>query len=197
MIQQQYIKKQRHYVADKDPSSQSYGFSCSHVWVWELDHKVGWALQNWCLQTVVLKKTSESPLDSKEIKPVHSKGNQHWICIGRTDVEAEALILWPLMQGADSLEKTLWTGPNGCWEWLKAGGERDDRGWEGWLASQTQWTWAWTWDGEGQGSLVCCSPWSCKELDTTERLNNNQEEQTSILNFSGMTSNSIEKKNKN
>ena len=76
-------------------NSQGYGFSSSHVWMWELDHKEGWMLKNWCFQTVVLDKTLESPLDSKEIKPVNAKGNQSWIFIGRTDFEAEAPILWP------------------------------------------------------------------------------------------------------
>ena len=90
----QHIKKQRHYFADKGPYSQSYGFSNSHVWMWELDHKEGGALKNWCFWTVVLEKTLESPLDCKEIQPVNPKGNQHWIFIGRTDAEAEAPILW-------------------------------------------------------------------------------------------------------
>ena len=91
----QCIKKQRHYFACKGPYSQSYGFSGSHVWMWELDHKKDWALKNWCFQTLVLKKTLKIPLDSKEIKPVNHKGNQPWIFIGRTDTEAEVPILWP------------------------------------------------------------------------------------------------------
>ena len=86
----QHIKKQRHYFANKGPSSQSYGFSSSHVWMWELDHKESWALKNWCFWTVVLEKTLESPLDCKEIQPVNPKGNQSWILIGRTDTETEA-----------------------------------------------------------------------------------------------------------
>ena len=89
------IKKQRHYLVDKGPSSQSYGFSSSHVWMWELDCEEGWAPKNWCFWTVVFKKTLESPLDCKGIKQVNPKGNQPWIFIGRTDAEAEALILWP------------------------------------------------------------------------------------------------------
>ena len=89
------IKKQRRYFADKGPYSQSYGFSSSHVWMWELDHKEGWAAKNWCFWTVVLEKRLESPLDCKEIKPVHPKGNQSWIFTERTDAEAEAPILWP------------------------------------------------------------------------------------------------------
>ena len=90
----QHIKKQRHYFADKGLSSQYYVFSSSHVWMWEVDHKDGWVLKNWCVWTVVLKKTLESPLDSKEIQPVHPKGNQSWIFIGRTVAEAETPILW-------------------------------------------------------------------------------------------------------
>ena len=91
----QCIKKQRHLFANKCPSSQSYGFSSSHVWMWELDHKESWAPKNWCFWTVVLEKTLESPLDCKEIQPVHPKGNQSWIFIGRTDAEAETSIFWP------------------------------------------------------------------------------------------------------
>ena len=88
------IKKQRHYFADKDPSSQSCGFSSSHVWMWELDYKDNWVPKTWCFWAVVLKKTLESPLDCKEIQPVYPKGNQSWIFFGRTDAEAEAAIFW-------------------------------------------------------------------------------------------------------
>ena len=130
----QCVKKQRHYFVDKGPSSHSYGFSSNHIWMWELDHKEGWALKNWCFWTVVLEKTLESSLDCTEIQPVHPKGNQSWIFIGRTDVEAETLILWPL----DAKSRSPW-----CWERLKVGGEGDDRGWDGWMASPTQWTWVW------------------------------------------------------
>ena len=91
----QHIKKQRHYFANKDPSSQCYGFSNCHVWMWELDHKESWVPKNWCFWTVVLEKTLESPLDCKEIQLVSPKGNQSWIFIGRTDAEAKTPILWP------------------------------------------------------------------------------------------------------
>ena len=91
----QCIKKQRHYFADKSAYSQSYGFSSSHVQMWELDHKDSWAPKNWCFWTVVLEKTLESPLDGKEIKPVSAKGNQPWIFTGKTDATAEAPVLWP------------------------------------------------------------------------------------------------------
>ena len=101
----QHIEKQRHHFADKGPYSQTYGFSSSHVYIWELDHKEGWALKNWCFWTVVLEKTPESPLDCKKVKPVNPKGNQSWIFIGRTD--AEAPNFGHLMWRTDSLEKTL------------------------------------------------------------------------------------------
>ena len=111
-------------------------FSSSHIWMWELDYKESWAPKNWCFWTVVLEKTLESPLDCKEIQPVHPKGNQSWIFIGRIDAEAELQYFGHLMWRADSLEKTLML------ERLKAG-EGDDRGWDGWMASLTQWTWVW------------------------------------------------------
>ena len=91
----QHIKKQRHHFANKNPSSQSYGFISNHVWMWELDYKESWALKNWCFWTVVLEKTLEITFYCKEIQPVNPKGNQSWIVIGRTDAEAEAPILWP------------------------------------------------------------------------------------------------------
>ena len=91
----QHIKKQRYYFDNKDPSSLSCGFSSSHVWVWELDHKQSWAPNDWCFWTVVLEKSLESPLDCKKIRPVHPKGDQSWVFIGGTDVEAETPILWP------------------------------------------------------------------------------------------------------
>ena len=106
----QHIKNQRHYFANEGPSSQSYGFSSSHVWIWELDYKESWARKNWCFWTMVLEKTLESPLDCKEIRPVHPKGYQSWIFTGRTDAEAETPLLWPPMRRADSFEKTLMLG---------------------------------------------------------------------------------------
>ena len=106
----QHAKKQRHYFANKGPSSQGYGFSSNHVWMWELDCEESWAPKNWCFWIVVLEKTLQSPLDCKEIQPVHPKGNQTWLFIRRTDVETEAPILWHLMWRANSLEKTLMLG---------------------------------------------------------------------------------------
>ena len=134
----QHIKKQRHYFANKSPSSQSYGFSSSHVWMWELDYKESWALKNWCFWTVVLEKTLGSPLDSKEIQPVYPKGNQSWIFIGRTDAEA-----WNSNTLATWYKELTHLKISWCWERLKMGGEGDDRGWDGWMASLTQWTWVW------------------------------------------------------
>ena len=91
----EHIQKQRHYFANKGPSSQGYGFSSSHIWMWELDYKESWAPKNWCFWTVVLEKTLESPLDCKEIQPVHPKGDQSWVFTGRSDAEVETPILWP------------------------------------------------------------------------------------------------------
>ena len=105
-----HIKKQRHYFADKGPYGESYGFSSSCVWKWELDHEKGWAPKNWCFWTVVLEKTLESPLDCKEIKAVSPKGNQSWIFFGRTDAEAEVPKLWPPDAKNWLLEKTLILG---------------------------------------------------------------------------------------
>ena len=106
----QHIKKQRLDFANKGPSSQSCGFSSSHAWMWQLDHKESWVPKNWCFWTVVLEKTLESPLDCKETQPVHPKGNNSWMFIGRTDFEDETPILWPLNGRTDSFEKTLMLG---------------------------------------------------------------------------------------
>ena len=132
----QHIKKQSHYFANKGKSSQSYGFSYGLIWMWELHYKESWALKNWCFWTVVLEKTLESPLDSKEIQPVHPEGNQSWVLIGRTGAEVpNTLATW-------CKELTHWKSP-WCWKRLKAGGKGDDRGWDGWMASPTRWTWVW------------------------------------------------------
>ena len=104
----QHINKQRHYFVNKDPSSWGYGFFRSCVWMWELDYKEGLAQKNWCFWTVVLEKTLESPLDCKEIQPVHPKGNWSWVFIGRTDVKAETPGFWP----PDAKSSLIWKDPN-------------------------------------------------------------------------------------
>ena len=156
----QCTKKQRHHIADKDVYGQNDDFSSSHVWMWELDHKKSWAVMNWCFQIVVLEKTLESPLDYKEIQPVHPKGNQPWI--GRTD--GEAPIFWSPNAKSWLIEKD----PDAGKDWgLEEKGTTEDGmfGWHHWLngheLEQTQG------DGEWQGSLACCSPWGHKELGTT------------------------------
>ena len=164
----QHIKKQSHHFANKGPCSQSYGFSSSSVWMWELDHKECWAPKNWCFWTVMLEKTLESPLDCKEIKPVNPKRNQSWIFIGRTDVEAEAPILWP----RDVKNWLLGEDSNAGKDWRqKEKGTTEDEmvGWHhrlhGHEFEQAPGV------GDGQGSLTYCSPWGCKESDMTELLN--------------------------
>ena len=114
-------------------------FSSSQVWMWELNYKESWALKNWCFWTVVLEKTLESPLDCKEIQPLRPKGDQSWIFIGRTDIEAETPIntLGTFWDELTPLKRP-WR-----WERLRAGGEGDKRSWDGWMASLTQWTWVW------------------------------------------------------
>ena len=131
------IEKQRNYFVNKSPSSQDYGFSSGHVWMWELDSKESWMLKNWYFWTVVWEKTLESPLNCKEIQPVHPKGNQSLIFIGRIDVEAETNTLTTWWE-----ELTRWKR-SWCWERLKAGGKGGNRGWDGWMTSPTQRTWVW------------------------------------------------------
>ena len=164
----QHIKKQRHYFVNKCPSSQGYGFSSSHVWIWELDHKESWALKNWCLWTVVMEKTLESPFDCKKIQPVHPEGDQSWVFIGGTDAEAETPILWP------PHSKSWLTGkdPDAWRNWgqeEKGMTEDEMAGWHHWLdGHEFEWT---PEVGDGQGGLACCDSWGCKESDTTEWLN--------------------------
>ena len=160
----QCIKKQRRHSTDKGWYTQSYGFSSSHVQMWELDHKEDWAPKNWCFSTVVLEKTLESPLDSKQIKPVNPKGYQPWIFIGRTDTEAEATILWPPDMKSWLIVKDSDAGKD--WRQEEKGTTEDEMvGWHHWLnGHEFELTLG---DDEGQGSLVHCSPWGWKELDLT------------------------------
>ena len=153
----------KHYFANKGPSSQSYGFSSGHGWMWELDYKESWVLKNWCFWTVVLERTLESPLDCKEIQPVHPKRNQFWIFIGRTDAEAKTPILGP-----PDANWLIWKDP----VLGKIEGRRR-RGWQRmrWLHGVTNsmdMSLSKLQDGDGQGSLACCSTWGCKELDAAE-----------------------------
>ena len=155
----QHIKKQRHGFANKVSYSQSYGFHSSHVQMWELDHKEGWAPKNWCFWIVVVEKTLESLLDSKEIKPVNPKRNQPWIFIGRTDCEA------PILRLPDAksqlIEKALVLG--------KTEGRRGSRGWDGWMASLTQQTWIWANSGRQSrtGKPVVLQSMGSQELTMT------------------------------
>ena len=154
-----------HYFANKGLSSHSYGFSSSHVWMWELDHKENWAPKNWCFWTVVLEKTLESPLDCKEIKPVNLKGNQSWIFTGRPDAEAETPILWP----PDGKNWLTGKDPDAGKDWRqKEKGTIEDEmvgchhRLDGHEFEQALGV------GDGQGGLVCSNAWGRKELDMTE-----------------------------
>ena len=148
--------------------------------MWELDHKEGWAPKNWCFWTVVLVKTLESPLNSKEIKPVNPKGNQTWIFIGRTDAEAEVPILWPPDAKSQFIRKDPDAGKDRRQE---EKGTTEDKmvvrhhqlNGHGFEQAPG--------DGEGQGSLACCSPWGHNESDTTEWLNNNSKMKHSRCNM--------------
>ena len=165
----QHIKKQRHYLANESLSSQSYGFPSGHVWMWELDHKESWAPKDWYFWTVVLEKTLESPLDWKTWQQAK--------CLVLKEISPEysleglmlKLKLWYLATWCKEL--ILWKRP-WCWERLKAGGEGDDRGWDGWWHRRLnglEFDQA-VWVGGGQGGLACCGPWGHRESDTTERL---------------------------
>ena len=147
---------------------QSFAFSSSHIWMWELDHKESWALKNLCFWTVVLEKTLGSPLDCKEIWPVNPKGNQSWVFFGRTDAQAETPILWPPYAKNWLLGKDPDAGKD--WRQEEKGMTEDEMvGWHHWLSGheieQTLGV------GDGQGSLACCSPWGPKKSDMIEWLN--------------------------
>ena len=161
------IFKSRDYFGNKGPSSQVYGFSSGHVWMWELDYKESWVLKNWCFWTVVLEKTFESPLDCKEIQPVHPKGSQSWIFIGKTDVETETPILWPCYAKSWLIGKD----PDAGRDWGQEKGTTEDEmaGWHHRLnGHEFEWT---PGGGDRQGGLVCCYSWGRKESDTAEWLN--------------------------
>ena len=159
-LDSKHIKKQRHYFVNKGPSSQGCGFSSGHVRMWKLDCKESWMPKNWCFWTVVLEKTLDIPLDCKEIQPVHPKGNQSWVFIGRTDVEAETSILWP----ADAKSWLIWkhSVAGKDWGWKEKGTTEDEmvgchhrlngHG-SGWTPGA----------GDRQGGLACWGSWGRKE----------------------------------
>ena len=164
----QFIKKQRHYFAYRDPSSQSYGFSSNHVWMWELDYKERWALKNWCFWTVVLEKILESPLDCKEIQPVHPKGDQSWVFIGRTDAEAETPVPWP----PDAKSWLTGKDPDAGKDWGQEEKGTTEDEMVGWHHGLNGHGFGWTPAvGDGQGGLAWYGSQSHKELDTTQLLN--------------------------
>ena len=153
-----HIQKQRHYFANKGSSSQGYGFSCGHVWMWELDCEEGWA-PNWCFWTVVLEKTLESPLDCKEIQPVHSEGDQPWDFFGRTGAKAETPVLWPHHAKSWLIGKDSDAGRG--WGQEEQGTTEDEMaGWHHWLnGRESGWT---PGVGDGQGGLAFCDSWGRK-----------------------------------
>ena len=164
----QHIKKQRHHFANKGLSSQSYGFSSSHVWMWELNCKESWAPKNWCFCTVVLEMTLESPLNCKEMQPVLPKGKKSWIFIGRSDAQAETVMLSP-PEVKSRLIKDTDAGKN----WRQEAKETTEDKMVGWPPLLNGYEFEQAPGADvGQGSLVCCSLWSHKESDMTERLNN-------------------------
>ena len=164
----QHIKKQRHYFANKGLSSQGYGFSSGHVWMWELNYKESWVPENCCFWTMVLKKTLENPLDCNETQPVHPKGDQSWVLIGRTDVEAETPILCP----PDAKSWLIGKDPDAGKDWAQEEKGTTEDEMVGWHHLLNGHGFGWTPEvGDGQGGLACCSSWGHKESDMTEQLN--------------------------
>ena len=166
-----HIKKQRHYFANKGPSSQGYGFSSSHVWTWELDYKESWVLKNWCFGTVVLEKTLESLQGERPAR----RSNQSILKEISPEYSLEGLMLklklhyFGQLIRSDSFEKTLILGKTEGWEREKGTTENEMVGWHHWLnGHEFEWT-----PGvcDGQGGLACCNSWGHRESDTTERLN--------------------------
>ena len=163
----EHIEKQRYYFANKGPSSQGYGFSCGHVWMWELDCEESWAQKNWCFWTVVLEKALESPLDCEETQPGHSKGDQSWVFFGRNDAKAKTPVLWPPHVKSWLIGKDFDAGRD--WGQEEKGTTEDEMArWHHQLdAHEFEWTLG---VGDGQGGLACYNSWGHKELDTTELL---------------------------
>ena len=177
----QHIKKQRHHFINKGPPSQGYGFSSSHVWMWELDYKESWEPKNWCFWIVMLEKTLESPLDCKEIQPFHPKGNQSWIFIGSTDAESETPIFWP----PDAKNWLIREAPDAEKDWRREEKGMTEREMVGWHHRLNWYEFEWAPGvGDGQGCLECCSSLAAKSYrwlnDWTEMT-----DITHIKNFAG------------
>ena len=163
----QHIKKQRHHFANKGLSSQGYVFSSGHVWMFELDCEESWAPKNWRFWTVVLEKTPESPLDCKEIQPVHSEGDQPWVFFGGNDAKAETPVLW--LPHAESWLTGKYSEAGRDWGQEEKGIIEDEMA--GWHHRLNGHEFEWTPEvGDGQGGLACWDSWGCKESDTTEQL---------------------------
>ena len=162
------IFKSRDITLPTKPSSQGYGFSNGHVWMWELDCEESWVPKNWCFWTVVLEKTLESPLDCKKIQAVHPKGDQSWVFFGRNDAKAETPVLWPPHMKSWLIGKDSDAGRD--WGQEEKGMTEDEMaGWHHWLdGHEFEWT---PGVGDGLGGLACCNSWCRKGLDTTEWLN--------------------------
>ena len=165
----QHIKKQRHYFANKGPSSQGYVFSSSHVWIWELDYKESWAPKNWCFWTVVLEKTLESPLDWRRSNQSILKEISPRCSLERLMLKLKLQYFGHLMRRADSFEKTLMLGK------IEGRGEGDGRRWDGWMASPTQWTWVWvnsgSWWWTGKPGVLQSMGWQRVGHDWVTELN--------------------------
>ena len=161
------IVKSRDYFANKGLYSQCYGFSSSHLWMWDLDHKEGWVPKNWCFWTVVLVKTLESTLDCKEIQTVHPKGNQTWISIGRSNAKAETPILWPSDVKSWLIRKDLDAEKD--WRLEKGMTEDEMSGWHHWLDGyESEWT---PGVADVLGGLACCNSRGRQDSERTEVLN--------------------------
>ena len=174
----QHIKKQRHYFANKGPSSQGYGFSSSHVWMWELDCKESWALKNCCFWTVVLEKTLERPLDCTEIKPDNPEGNQSWIFIGRTDAEAET----PLFSLLDAKCRLIRRDPDVRKDWRQEEKKTTEDKMVVWHHQLNGHDLSKLWKMVRTGSLVCCNPW-CRKCQTqlSDWITTNNSESITLL----------------
>ena len=158
----QHIKNQRHYFVNK-----GYGFSSGHVWMWELDYKESWAPANWCFWIGELEKILESPLDCKEIQPVHPKGDQSWVFIGRIDVEAETPVLWL----PHTKSWFIWKDPDVGKDWRQEENETTEDEMVRWPHQLNGHEFGWTPGVDKQGGLACCGSWGRKKSDTTEQLN--------------------------